>query len=91
MTINSKTKEVTRSGMYWALAHYSRVIRRGARRIESESRLENVMHAAFRNPDGAMAAILTNAGAGGTVCLQIAGATAEVSLPADSITTLTWR
>jgi glucosylceramidase len=32
VTINSKTKEITRSGQYWAFAHYSRVIRRGAPR-----------------------------------------------------------
>src|SRR5262249_50265749 len=30
VTINSATKEITRSGQYWAFAHFSRVVRRGA-------------------------------------------------------------
>jgi glucosylceramidase len=32
VTIKSQNEEITRSGQYWALIHYSRVIRRGARR-----------------------------------------------------------
>jgi glucosylceramidase len=35
VTINSTTKEVTRSGQYYALAHFSKFIERGAKRIES--------------------------------------------------------
>jgi glucosylceramidase len=91
VTINSTTREVVRSGMYWALAHYSRVIRRGARRFESEGSLEGVSHVAFANPDGTRAAILTNAGPERTAHLQLARRTAKVALPKDSITTLTWR
>jgi glucosylceramidase len=90
VTINSKTKEITRSGMYWAFAHYSRVIRRGARRFESDGDLERVSHVAFANPDGTKVAVLTNAGAERTVSLQMAARTAQVALPKDSITTLTW-
>ncbi|HEX7303333.1 hypothetical protein, partial [Lentzea sp.] len=37
VTIHSQTGEITRSGMYWALAHYSRAIRKNARRIDSEA------------------------------------------------------
>jgi glucosylceramidase len=91
VTINSTTREVIRSGMYWALAHYSRVIRRGARRFESDGTLEGVSHVAFAGPDGTRAAVLTNAGSERTARLQLAGRAAEVVLPKDSITTLTWR
>jgi glucosylceramidase len=77
--------------MYWALAHYSRVIRRGARRFESEGSVDKVSHVAFANPDGACATVFTNAGAATTVRLQLAGKIADVALPADSITSLTWR
>ena len=31
LTLHSETHQLTRSGMYWALAHYSKFIRRGAR------------------------------------------------------------
>ncbi len=90
VTINSKSHEVTRSGMYWALAHYSRVIRRNCRRMESEGNTGDVTHAAFINPDDSKAAVLTNAGAERTVQLQMEGKTAAVALPEDSVTTLTW-
>ena len=91
VTINSKTKEITRSGQYWALAHYSRAIRRGARRLESSSSLEGVSHVAFANPDGTKAVVLTNAGSERKATLRMAGMETAVNLPADSITTLTWR
>ncbi|GJG89290.1 glucosylceramidase [Gemmatimonadetes bacterium T265] len=35
VTVHSGTREVTRSGMYWAFAHVSRHVRRGARVFES--------------------------------------------------------
>jgi glucosylceramidase len=91
VTINSKTKEITRSGQYWALAHYSRAIRRGARRLESSSSLEGVSHVAFANPDGTKAVVLTNAGPQRKATLRMSGMETAVNLPADSITTLTWR
>ena len=37
LIINPHTQEIIRSGQYWALAHFSRAIRRGARRFESQS------------------------------------------------------
>jgi glucosylceramidase len=91
VTINSTTKEVVRSGMYWALAHYSRAVRRGARRVASEGQLDGVSHVAFVNPDGTSVAILTNAAADRAARLMLAGMSAEVTLPKDSITTMTWR
>ena len=91
VTIDSRTKEITRSGMYRALLHYSRDIRRGARRIESSGNLEGVSHVAFANPDGGIAAVLTNAGADKKALLRMSGMEAEIGLPNDSVTTLTWR
>ena len=90
VTINSQTKEITRSGQYWALAHYSKAIRRGAKRFDSQGITENVSHVAFENPDGSKAAVLTNTGDEKTVQLQMAGMTAEVVLPKDSVATLAW-
>jgi glucosylceramidase len=90
VTIDSGTREITRSGQYWAFAHYSRAIRRGAMRFDSEGETEGVSHAAFANPDGSSAIVLTNAGAERTVQLRLAGRMAEVTLPADSVVTLSW-
>ena len=90
VTINSATRDVVRSGMYWALAHHSRIIRRGARRFESEGAVEGVSHVAFANRDGTSAAVLSNEGPARTVHLHLAGRMADVDLPKDSITSLTW-
>jgi glucosylceramidase len=90
VTIDSKTKEITQSGQYWAFAHYSSAIRRGARRIESSGSLEGVSHVAFLNPDGTWAAILTNSAADQTAWLRMSGMEAKVNLPARSVVTLTW-
>ncbi|MGC9972240.1 MAG: glycoside hydrolase family 30 beta sandwich domain-containing protein [Bryobacteraceae bacterium] len=90
VTVNSKTSEVTRSGQYWAFAHYSRLIRRGAKRFHSASQMEKVSHVAFSNPDGASVLVLTNSGAATNAQLLLAGMKADVPLPADSVVTLLW-
>jgi glucosylceramidase len=92
VTVHSQTKEITRSGQYWAFAHYSRAIRRGAKRFESRGAMEDGTHVAFANPDGSKAVVLTNAGAAEKkVRLLLAGKVAEVTLPGDAVATLTWR
>jgi glucosylceramidase len=90
VTIHSGTKEITRSGQYWAYAHYSRAIRRGARRADSEGEIENVSHAAFVNPDGTSVMVLSNTGAERRVRMVLADRMAEITLPADSVATLQW-
>lgn len=91
LQIDSKTHEISRSGQYWALAHYSRAARRNARRFDSQARLEKVSHVAFANPDGSQAVVLTNTGAERKARLQLAGMAAEVVLPAASVLTLSWK
>ena len=60
VTIHSQTKEITRSGQYWAYAHFSRNIHRGARRFESTGNVAGVEHVAFENPNGQKTIVLTN-------------------------------
>lgn len=91
VTINSETKEITRSGHFWAMNHFSRSVRRGARRFESEGPASDIDHVAFENPDGQRVLIVTNPGSARTVPVQVGGTAAEASLPADSVTTLMWR
>jgi glucosylceramidase len=91
VTINSGTKEITRSGHFWAMNHFSRSIRRGARRFESKGQASDIYHVAFENPDGHRVLIVTNPGPARTVPVQVAGMTADASMPADSVTTLIWR
>jgi glucosylceramidase len=92
VTIHSQTNEVDRSGQYWAFAHYSRAMRRNAVVIGSEGEVTNVQHVAVVNPDGQYAVVLTNSGkAPTTVQLRDGSSAVKVDLPADSITTLTWK
>ena len=91
VTVDSQSRAVTRSGQYWAFAHYSRVIRRGARRFQSQTAAQGVVHVALEKPDGERVVVLTNPGAAANVDLRIANLTAPVSWPANSVTTLLWK
>jgi len=88
--INSKTKEISRSGQYWGMAHFSRFVRRGARRLDSTSTLPQVNHVLFGNPDGQKVLVLTNVGAAQQVSVQLGGSAIDVALDADSVSTLKW-
>ena len=90
VTIHSQTREITRSGQYWAFAHFSRAVRRGARRFDSQSALPEVQHVAFENPDGGRVAVVTNAGPVRTVTLRMGRMESEIALEKNSITTLAW-
>lgn len=89
--INSQTKEITRSGQYWAFAHYARAIRRGARRFESQTATADLQHIALENPDGQKVLVITNSGPAKTIELRLANNAASVPLKAKSLTTLTWK
>ena len=90
VTIHSQTHEITRSGHFWAMNHFARSIRRGARRFDSDGDTEGVGHVAFEHPDGTRVLVLTNRGAARTVQVLLAGNTVKAALPLDSITTLRW-
>ena len=90
VTINSQSKEITRSGQYWAFAHFSRHVRRGAKRFESASQLTGVEHVGFENPDGQKVLVVTNSGPAHTATLRLAGESADLNLAPESVTTLSW-
>jgi len=91
VTIHSQTREVTRSGQFWAFAHYGRAFRRGARRIESVGSNIDLRHVAAQNSDGEYALILSNPGGARTVQLAVANYTATIPLKQNSLTTLSWH
>ncbi|HLH33359.1 MAG TPA: glycoside hydrolase family 30 beta sandwich domain-containing protein [Alloacidobacterium sp.] len=90
ITINSKTHELTRSGQYWAFAHYARTIQRGACVIASSGDLEKIDHVAVQNPNGSHVLVLTNKGREETVQVALRDQSLSIFLPPDSITTLGW-
>ena len=91
VTIHSQSKDVSRSGQYWAFAHYSRVIRRGARRFDSQSSIPDVDHVGFENTDGQRALVVTNSGDARAIGLRDGNVSASIPLQPNSITTLTWH
>jgi glucosylceramidase len=90
VSINNQTKEITRSGQFWGLAHFGRAIRRGAVRFDTQSALTDLQHVGVTNPGGQRVLILTNPGPARSVDLRFGNMTASVPLKAASLTTLSW-
>jgi glucosylceramidase len=89
VTVNSKTREVTHSGQYWAFAHYSKAIQRGAQVVASHGDLPGVDHVAFENPDGSYVLVITNEGdEERAIQCQLPSQLLNVTLEPGSITTL---
>jgi len=79
------------SGQFWALAHYSRFIERGAIRFDSQGAIPDLTHAGFENPDGQRILVLTNSGVARTFELRDGEMAATVSLASNSVTTVQWK
>jgi glucosylceramidase len=90
VTIHSQTKEITRSGQYWAFAHFSKAIRRGAKRIGTTCNSSTLSHIACQNLGGDTVVVLGNPGAARQVNLRLGNHLANLSLEGDSVTTLVW-
>ena len=91
VTINSQTGAVTRNVEYYALAHASRFVRPGARRIESTSVVAGIETVAFRNPDSSTVLIAVNTDvAERRFAVRWRGKTLLYALPAGAVATLRW-
>ena len=88
ITIDSKTKAIYHSGQFWALAHFSRFIKRGASRVDSHCASKEISHCAFENPDGSLVLVVTNPGQPRTCDVRFSEKATTVLLSGDSIVTL---
>jgi glucosylceramidase len=88
LTLNSQSHELTRSGMYWALAHYSKFMQRGAQVFSTQAEVPGVDHVAAQNPDGTRVLVLSNRGQLRNVQCALGDKSLKVELPANSVTTL---
>jgi glucosylceramidase len=88
ITVNAKTQEVTRSGQYWAFAHYSKMLQRGAQVLGSHGDLPGIDHVAFENPDGSRVLVVTNAGDEQDIQCRLPSQSVNLRLEPGSITTL---
>jgi glucosylceramidase len=90
--INRQPKQVTYTGLYYYLAHFSKFVRPGAVRIETKGSAKGVRCVAFKTPEGGFIAQLINSGKADTkVGIEAGGRSLSVALPAISITTLEWK
>lgn len=89
--VNRRTKEVTYTGLYYYLAHFSKFVRPGAVRIAANGRVPDVRSLAFEGPDGKVVVQLMNSGTA-TTTVQVAwrGRIIDLQLPRYSITTCEW-
>ena len=95
ITIDSGSHRVVKSGQYWAFAHFSRHIRRGAKVFATNGvapapHSAAVTHSGFVHPDGTYVLVLANRGAEQQVQLVMGDRAIVLTLPADSVHTLEW-
>jgi glucosylceramidase len=92
VTIDPATGVVTHNVEYFALAHASRFVRPGARRVSSDSDVGGLKSVAFRNPDGSTALIVLNtADVERTFAVRAASRAFAYSLPAGAVATFRWE
>jgi glucosylceramidase len=92
VSIDSKSKQLTYSGNYYAFPHYSKLIERGARVFASSGDLPGIDHVAAENPDKSRVLVVTNRNNSNEEHVQctLGAYTLKLTLPPDSITSLMW-
>ncbi len=89
--IDKTTHEITYTGTYWYLAHFSKFVRPGAVRVETTIKTKGVRVMTFQTPEGGyVAEVLNSLNESADVNLESKGKTLHLTLPARSITTATW-
>jgi glucosylceramidase len=86
---DTKTGQLTYTNSFYYIEHFSKFIRPGARRIACSSNSDDLLAAAFLNPDGRIAVVVFN-GTDRTMdfITWIDGVACTVNSPAHSIVTL---
>ena len=74
---------------YYAVGHFSKYVKRGARRIGNSTYDDNLLTSSFKNPDGSIAVIVLNKGNNNLrPLLRMNGKIMRLNLPRHSITTV---
>jgi len=90
--VDTKSQQLSYSGNYYAFAHYSKLIQRGAHIFASSGDLPGVNHVAAENMDGSRVLVMTNNDSALEQRVQctLASHALNLVLPPDSITSLFW-
>jgi len=93
VTVDSTNGKITRNVEYYVLAHASKFVRPGARRIESTTGDNGLESVAFRNADdGSVVLIVLNDGQQShQFSVHHAGRSFGYALPAGAVATFTWN
>ena len=92
VTIDSRTGAVTRNLEYYALAHASKFVLPGARRIDSTAAAGPLESVAFVNADGSIVLVVVNgADQPQAFAVRWDGRSLGYTLPASSVVTLVWK
>jgi glucosylceramidase len=90
--INRKNKQITYTGLYYYLAHFSKFVQPGAVRVGTSGSAQGVRAMSFATPDGSISSQLINSreeDAEANVAYR--GRQIHLVLPAISITTVMWK
>jgi glucosylceramidase len=95
ITIENGSHKVTKSGQYWAFAHFSKHVKRGAKvfatnGVAPDAKAPAVTSCGFVNPDGKKVLVVANKGPQQRRQFVLGAQAIEVNLPADSVHTLEW-
>ncbi|HET9384388.1 MAG TPA: glycoside hydrolase family 30 beta sandwich domain-containing protein [Gemmatimonadales bacterium] len=91
VTIDSKSGAITRNVEYYALAHASRFVKPGARRVASSGPVEGLENVAFRNPDRSSVLIVVNTTAEPRqFSVRWRGRGLQYVLPPSAVATFRW-
>jgi glucosylceramidase len=90
--INRQTKQVSYTGLYYYLTHFSKFVRPGAVRVQTAGTLDGVRAISFLGPDGKLISELMNSRKDDVeITLRFRRRTARIVLPAISITSAVWN
>jgi len=88
IVVNPEKDEIFIEPTYYAIAHFSRFVRRGAVRIGTSCFSDSIDVTAFKNPGGELVAVVLNHGTEAEkLRLRIEAVTAPVVLPGRSLST----
>jgi glucosylceramidase len=89
--INRNSKEVTCTGLYYYLAHFSKFVRPGAYRINCTGGISSLNFVGFLNPDGSIILNVINNGDETDCKISWNNKMAIQRLKAHSITSISWN
>jgi glucosylceramidase len=90
--LNRQTKEVTYTGLYYYLAHFSKFVRPGSHRIRPSGARAGITLLGFKRRDGILVAELINSlEQDSKITLHWGGEALDLTLPANSISTYLWN